>query len=456
MTTSTVPPSDQRAGHWIVIGDTRLAARVCAALRSGADDVRHLPRPGDRELRSALGRPVVGAAVLLHDDVSALRYALAVAHLAPDLPLVATVFDRTVADELSRLLPQCHVTSPAELAAPSLAGPCLDASLVAARRQGRVVQAVREAGEVLRVEEFPAPRRTPPLRGLGRAVLQLRSHDAGTRLLVLGALALAAVLAADWAWSTAHGRHPAEAFFDAARVVAGVGPADAPADAHGYQLMAALAMLSTVVFTALLTAGVVERMLGPRLIGLVGTRTLPRSGHVIVVGMGQVGMRLCVELRALGVPVVGVERDPRAAAARLARTLGIPVVDGHGGDRHVLERLRLHRARALAAVGSDDLDNVAVALAAHGIAPGARVVIRAGEHDAITETRSLLPMGVVRDITGVAARYVVARLRAQPVGEVVTHRGEIHVRDAHGAWLRSDLTGHDRCVHGAAIGGGST
>ena len=64
-------------------------------------------------------------------------------------------------------------------------------------------------------------------------------------------------------------------------------------------------MLVTVVFTAMFTAGVVDRLLGPRLVGLVGPRALPRTGHVVVVGMGQVGLRLCAELRDLGVAVVG-------------------------------------------------------------------------------------------------------------------------------------------------------
>ncbi|MEV8541881.1 NAD-binding protein [Streptomyces sp. NPDC051572] len=163
--------------------------------------------------------------------------------------------------------------------------------------------------------------------------------------------------------------------------------------------------------------------------------------------MGQVGMRLCVELQGLGVPIVGVERDPQAATARPARTLGIPVVDGHGGDLHVLERLRPGHARASAAVGSDDLGNVAVALAAHGVAPHIGVVLRAGEDDAIAETRSLLPVGVVRDITGLAAGHVVARLCAEPVGDVVAHRDEIRLRDTSGVWRRSALAGHDRCAH---------
>ncbi|WP_328353404.1 hypothetical protein OG800_11075 [Streptomyces sp. NBC_00445] len=39
------------------------------------------------------------------------------------------------------------------------------------------------------------------------------------------------------------------------------------------------------------------------------------------------------------------------------------------------------------------------------------MLIRAGEHEAIAETPSPLPIGTVRGVTGMAAAYVVARLR---------------------------------------------
>jgi voltage-gated potassium channel Kch len=157
--------------------------------------------------------------------------------------------------------------------------------------------------------------------------------------------------------------------------------------------VASTAMLMTVVFTAMFTAGIVDRLLGPRLSALIGARALPRSGHVIVVGLGQVGLRLCRELRALGIPAVGVERDTHARNLRLVRELNIPAVVGHGGDRALLERIGIHRAIALAAVGSDDRDNIAVSLAAQGIAPGLRLVLRAGEREVLAETGSLLPLG---------------------------------------------------------------
>lgn len=387
-----------------------------------------------------------GVAILLHDDVAALRYALAVAHISPQASITVTVFDRTVSDELKRLLPQCDVTSPADLAAPALAGPCIDPANVAVhhRSSGTVAVTARDAKP--RLEPWQ-PCRRQLHRRVGRFAGQLRPHDGGTRLLVTGLLGIFGILLADWTWLVGHGHHPAEALFHATRVVAAVGPATAPADSHGYQVAASAAMLATLAFSALFTAGIIERMLGPKLIGLIGPRTLPRADHVIVVGMGQVGMRLCEELRRHGVPVVGVERDPLAGTARLARSLGIPVMTGHGGDRAVLEQLRLGKARSIAAVGSNDLDNIAVAIAAHGVAPETPVVIRAGEHEAIAETRSLLPMGTVRDVTSLAAGYVMARLLDEPASGVIAHQHDIYLQRPDATFLRWPLTARDHCHH---------
>ncbi|MFE9650176.1 hypothetical protein ACFYO0_39930 [Streptomyces sp. NPDC006365] len=59
-------------------------------------------------------------------------------------------------------------------------------------------------------------------------------------------------------------------------------------------------------------------------------------------------------------------------------------------------RFGLDTAQAMAAVVSDALDNIAVAVAARAVAPDLRVAIRAGDHEAIAETRSLFSFGIVQ------------------------------------------------------------
>ncbi|WP_433461836.1 potassium channel family protein [Spirillospora sp. CA-128828] len=443
--THAVAPPDDRS--FVVIGETNLARRVCASLRDGARTVRHLTGPGDEELRTAMTPPPDAMAILLHDDVAALRYALAVAHISPRTPITVTIFDRTMAGELLRLLPQCHVTSPADLAAPALAGPCIDAGITALSRTNGRPHAVR-------VPDGKSPTTRPWKRErvgrrsqLKRLAGQLRPHDAGTRLMLTGLLGMLTVLLVDFAWLIALGHHPAQALFDSARVVATVGPAAAPRHSTVYPVVASAFMLSMIVLGAMFTAGLIDRMLGPRLVGLIGPRTIPRADHVIVVGIGQVGLRLCSELRRLGIPVVGVERDPDAPGIRLARSLGIPVLAGHGGDRAVLEKLHLHLARSLAAVGSDDLDNIAVAIAAHGVSPGTRVVLRAGEHEAIAETRSLLPLGTIRDVTSLSAAYVMARLLDTPATGVIACQHNMFVQLSADTFASWPLAARHGCVH---------
>jgi Trk K+ transport system NAD-binding subunit len=166
-----------------------------------------------------------------------------------------------------------------------------------------------------------------------------------------------------------------------------------------------------------------------------------------VVGIGQVGVRLCAALRAHGVPVVGIERDRHATHVALARRLGIPVIVGDGSSRAVLERVRLDRCMALAAVGSNDLDNVAVAVAASAVAPSARVILRAGEQEAVEETRALMPLGAVRDITEIAATLIVARLSGVNSATAAADEADVYVRSLDGDYEHVPVRRKSICRH---------
>ncbi|GAA3148466.1 NAD-binding protein [Streptomyces rectiviolaceus] len=439
-----MPENTAPQRYFVVIGSD-MARRVCGQLQTAGHLVRHLDRPTDEDLRRALRREVAGVAVLLDDDVESLRYALAVEHIRPHVKLVVTVFDRTVSEQLLRVLPNCQVTSPADVAAPVLLAACLQPDLLSLTRTPTEHIGARWQDDAVLLETWRPPRSLRYRARLGRIQGQLRPHDGSSRIMLTGLAGLLMVLLADWAWAVAfHHRSPVEALFEAARTVSAVGPAAA----HGsgtYLLFSAVAMLVTIVFTAVFTAGMVERLLGPRAVGIVGSRALPRSGHVIVVGLGQVGLRLCTQLQALGIGVIAVERDPAAPNLRLARALGVPVVVADASDRFVLSTLGLGQAQALAAVASDDLDNIAVSVAALAVAPELRVVMRAGEHEAIAETRSLFRIGHVHDLNSLTAAYTTASLSGLRPRGVVTHGKRLLVQRADGAFVAWPLA--DRCDH---------
>ena len=162
-------------------------------------------------------------------------------------------------------------------------------------------------------------------------------------------------------------------------------------------------MLVALVFEAFFTAGIVNRLIDRRLTGLVGRRAVPRRDHVIVVGIGQVGLRLCLLLRDCGVAVVAVDDREDGENVGQAREAGLPVVIGRGADPSLLRRLSLDRALALAAVTDDDLENLSIGMSALSLHDDLRVVLRVGDGRLANETRSLFKLGIVRDVHRIAA-----------------------------------------------------
>lgn len=188
-----------------------------------------------------------------------------------------------------------------------------------------------------------------------------------------------------------------------------------------------------------------HHLISGRHVALVGRRVMPRSGHVVVAGMGQVGIRLAQELRALGIAVVGIERFPQAPGLPLARDLGIPVVIGDASSRRVLRRAGVANAVALVAAGSDERDNIAVAISTQAVDADVTVVIRAGADDAIDETRSLFHIGSVVDVNGLTAAFVVESM-VQAAPYAVFHAGDrVIAVDASGAVMATLPETTSRC-----------
>lgn len=107
-----------------------------------------------------------------------------------------------------------------------------------------------------------------------------------------------------------------------------------------------------------------------RSVGGWGARS--RSGHTIVVGLGERGWRIASAAHRAGRRVVAVEVDPDNSRARMARRLGIPVVVGSGADPAKLRAAGITRAARMIVV-VPDAESAAVAdavAAVEGAGPG--------------------------------------------------------------------------------------
>ena len=370
----------------LILGEAGgLGVALARRLDQAGTEVRAAPSRTDAELSEILREPRWSAvAVITRDDVLALRLTLLSAHVRPDLPLWVTIFDRTITRELHHVAPAVHVLSPPELVAADLAQSCVDA-----------------------IGRTSAPR----WRGV-------RLVDDALRLLVRAGIGLLVALLLE-ATITMIALHEGliDALYFSTRSVATV--ASAPGAARGpawFKLISSLNTLLALALVAVFTAALVRRLSRPRLTTILGRRSAPARGHVLLIGFGQVGFRLAQQLQGRGIAVLGVESDPEAPCVRLARGAGIPVAIGRGDDREVLERLGIGRCAAVAAVTSTDLVNVAVGLAASDLAPGTPLVLRLGDGDVAAETDSLLHLGRICDAHRISAETLARGLTGVDAG----------------------------------------
>ncbi|GAA1081522.1 TrkA C-terminal domain-containing protein [Kitasatospora arboriphila] len=200
-----------------------------------------------------------------------------------------------------------------------------------------------------------------------------------------------------------------------------------------------------ITFMPVATAVVVEALAS-------GRRGVPRApsagvrGHVVVVGLGSVGIRVATLVQDTGVPVVCVERDPQARGIAAVRARGIPVLVGDAPLESQLRRARIHRARALAAVTSDDAANLEAALEARAVRPDMRIVVRLFDDDFAHHVYATLGNVASRSVSYLSAPAFAAALMGREVlGTLSVYRhvlliAEVAVDDASGLAGR-DLRG---------------
>jgi Trk K+ transport system NAD-binding subunit/multidrug transporter EmrE-like cation transporter len=127
----------------------------------------------------------------------------------------------------------------------------------------------------------------------------------------------------------------------------------------GIFLIIAGVTLSTVVL-ALITNALVSRRIEQSL----GQGSIHgMKGHVVLVGLGAVGLRVMEGLRAQGRDVVVVEYDEGNRYVQHARSLGAPVVHGDATLGQTLRSVNIAKAGAVAVLTSDDLVNLETGLA---------------------------------------------------------------------------------------------
>jgi Trk K+ transport system NAD-binding subunit len=189
-----------------------------------------------------------------------------------------------------------------------------------------------------------------------------------------------------------------------------------------------------MAFIPVITAIVV----GARLTGSVRRAPRPASGHIIVVGLGNVGSAVTGQLHDLGFDVVCVDNKPNAPGIPLARQLGLPVVIGDAFREETLRAAHLDTCLALVSVTSLDVVNLETALTARALRDDLRIVLRLTDDDLAERLEKTTGNMISRSVPYLAApAFATAMLEHQvlrtiDVGRHVLLIAEIRVAEQAG------------------------
>ncbi|HEX9941712.1 MAG TPA: NAD(P)-binding protein [Thermoanaerobaculia bacterium] len=423
---------------------------------------------GDRLLREA-GLDSARALIAATDqDLVNLEVALDARRLRPDLPVVIRLFDQELARQLETSLEIRRALGMSALAAPSFTaaalGEAMLASLtlreapyvvgrqivgdgplagcptvaavarrfqllsVARERPGEECAALPAAEEPLAPgdrlsllgrkrdwdalftpPEAPPPARvTPPLwqrlsRSLRRGAAVWKDVPLTLRALFLGlCLAIPAMVLLFHYWFRL--TLTDAVFFTVITLHGEIGLTDAGPQIKMYEIL--LMVLGSVTLATLYSM-ITDYLVGSRLRKLLGARTVPRSGHIVVVGMGHIGFRVVDELAALGVPAVAVDADPDGSFLAAVRTK-VPLVVGDARLDDTLERAGLARARAVVAATGDDSVNLGIGIAARRMNPRVRTVVRLFDAEFARKVENALGIDAALSSSRIAAPTFVA------------------------------------------------
>src|SRR5688572_24930349 len=98
--------------------------------------------------------------------------------------------------------------------------------------------------------------------------------------------------------------------------------------------------------------------------------------HVVLCGLGKLGIRVLEHLVASAIPVVVLERDPNNRFLERAKGLGAPVLMRDMKEDQSLIDAQIEQARSVIIATNDDMANLEVALDARRLNPKIRVVMR--------------------------------------------------------------------------------
>ncbi len=349
----------------IIFGASHVGLRLARRLALGGHRVRVLDRPAESpeppEGWAYTSADFTSPAKLDHarlayvvtdEDKLNIRTALAVRGAYPDLPIVITLVQSRLGKKLARHLNHFSFISPSELAA--------DKFVDAVYAPAPPSEAVHKSIEIAPEADVPKAWNIDPL--------------------VLRAVIFFAVLAlfTTFYFHYAEKLSWIDAWYFVVTLMTTVGFGDISLRTSSTlsKIIGTILMILSVTNTAIIFALITDSLLRRRMVLSFGSKRIKQSDHVLVVGIGSVGLKVVEELLERGERVTVIEDDVNGRFMPTIYALRVPTIIGDAKLERTLRDAGLPTAKALISVTNDDLTNLEIGLNAKLLNPNARVVLR--------------------------------------------------------------------------------
>jgi Trk K+ transport system NAD-binding subunit len=411
---------------YFVVGWTRLAARVTRKLSQREANVIVLASDVDAELTTELAkldaldnvtvvttaarrlfasqfldfvgdkRPVV--ILCEDDDVGNVEVASQVHEITPSARIVIRMHNDRIAGHLRSLLGDCHVLSPTRIATRPLADSAVgEGSPARGHRRPRLT---RMADSVVSSDAV----------AIGRQLVRRRLFRMLCLLVVL-LIAVEYAVARQVSNST-----PGAAFHSAVAATFTLGFADfglsgpeLASQSWWWEVVAVSAVILDAIVMATLFGLIADAVISERFARVFGGSARRMAGHVVIVGLGSTGIRLCSDLVERGYRCVAIEGNADSVNIPAARRMGVSVIISDARHAEEFQHLGLERAVALIACTDDDIANLEAAFTAASIAPELRIVVRLFDEGVARQVERLPSIHATCSVSATAAPTFVER-----------------------------------------------
>jgi voltage-gated potassium channel Kch len=369
--------------------------------------IRHLlPYLTPQNLPSAL-QSCDAVIIASEDEQFNLHATLQLHSLCPDMRIVTRCFNLDLGREIEERLPHVRVLSVSDRAAPFFAATAFSDGVLSAWKDEKGLMARLQKGSETSITALQASdfhRAQPIPERQRRSRLKAKAKPDPLLLAVLLGLLSVIALGSAFFWLR-HGLPLGDALYFVVTTLTTTGYGDYSLKDFPFssKLVGMGLMLSGASLFAILFALLSDKLFQLRLESLLGQGRVNLSGHIIVCGAGDVGLRVVENLICTGAEVVVLEKNPDGRFNQHLRAAGLPLLIGDARLPETLERAGIARAQTILCASTADMANLEMALNARQLNPHIRIVVRVYDRDFAEQMRSYFGLDVALSSSAIAA-----------------------------------------------------